>query len=60
LAIDPDYVASPCIRVCWVDPKTDQCAGCHRTLDEIARWGGMTPAQRRALLVALSARAAGR
>jgi predicted Fe-S protein YdhL (DUF1289 family) len=31
-------VASPCISVCTMDPATGWCAGCLRTLDEIAVW----------------------
>ena len=30
-------VLSPCIGVCSIDPR-GLCEGCHRTLDEIARW----------------------
>ncbi|UXY15070.1 DUF1289 domain-containing protein [Chitiniphilus purpureus] len=29
---------SPCIGVCTLDPATQTCRGCHRTLDEIAAW----------------------
>lgn len=32
--------ASPCIGTCRIDAD-GLCAGCARTLDEIARWGGM-------------------
>jgi uncharacterized protein len=35
-------VKSPCIKVCQMDPVKAVCIGCCRTLDEIARWGGMT------------------
>ncbi|MDO9094881.1 MAG: DUF1289 domain-containing protein [Rubrivivax sp.] len=31
-------VASPCINVCQMDEATGWCAGCLRTLDEIACW----------------------
>lgn len=31
--------ASPCIGICKLDPKTNFCEGCFRTLDEIASWG---------------------
>jgi predicted Fe-S protein YdhL (DUF1289 family) len=31
-------VPSPCISVCRVDPATEWCEGCFRTLDEIAAW----------------------
>ncbi len=30
-------VETPCIRVCEMDPVHGICAGCGRTLDEIAR-----------------------
>lgn len=33
--------ASPCLNVCVLD-STRSCIGCHRTLDEIARWGRMS------------------
>jgi hypothetical protein len=31
-------VPSPCISVCTIDQHTGLCAGCLRTLDEIAAW----------------------
>lgn len=31
-------VPSPCTSVCRIDPHTGWCAGCARTLDEIAAW----------------------
>lgn len=31
-------VPSPCINVCKMDADTGLCAGCFRTLDEIAAW----------------------
>ncbi|WP_374674724.1 DUF1289 domain-containing protein [Ideonella sp.] len=31
-------VPSPCTSVCRIDPRTGWCAGCARTLDEIAAW----------------------
>ena len=37
---------SPCIKVCVMDADGRYCAGCARTLDEIARWGEMTDAER--------------
>ena len=43
----PAPVASPCIDVCAIDPRTGWCAGCLRTLDEIAAWGGLDDAARR-------------
>ena len=37
---------SPCIAVCRMEPDTGLCAGCLRTLDEIAAWGAMPQAER--------------
>jgi predicted Fe-S protein YdhL (DUF1289 family) len=39
-------VISPCIKVCVMDADGRYCTGCARTLDEIARWGEMTDAER--------------
>jgi hypothetical protein len=39
-ARDPD-VPSPCVSVCRMDPVTELCEGCFRTLDEIAYWAQM-------------------
>ena len=39
-------VSTPCIKICTMDPRAGICAGCGRTLEEIARWGGMTESER--------------
>ena len=39
-----------------MDAEQRYCLGCRRTLDEIARWGGMTEAEQAAVLAQLSAR----
>lgn len=41
---------SPCIKICQMDPVRGVCIGCCRSLDEIARWGGMSEAQRLEIL----------
>ena len=38
---------SPCLSVCRMDSASALCEGCLRTLDEIARWGGMSDAAKR-------------
>jgi predicted Fe-S protein YdhL (DUF1289 family) len=40
----PARPVSPCIDVCALDASRT-CVGCRRTLDEIARWGGMSAAE---------------
>ena len=47
---------SPCVKVCVMDPERDLCRGCYRTLDEIARWGTMSDAERQGVMNLLSAR----
>lgn len=49
-------IASPCTNVCSIDPATGYCEGCARTLDEIARWTMMAPAERAAIMAELPAR----
>lgn len=44
-----DSTASPCIDVCRIDPDTGLCAGCLRTLDEIAGWAGYSDEDKRAV-----------
>ena len=51
-------VASPCSNVCVIDEPTGLCAGCYRTLDEIAAWIDLSAAARRAVLEALPLRRA--
>ena len=51
-------VASPCTSVCTIDVVTGMCAGCYRTLDEIAGWIDLPEQRKRTLLAALAARRA--
>lgn len=53
-----DEMDSPCIKICVIDPQSQLCLGCQRSLDEIARWSQMSDAQRRAIMAELPARAA--
>jgi len=43
-------IESPCIKVCTMDPGSGRCDGCARTLDEIARWTGMSAAERNRIM----------
>jgi hypothetical protein len=52
-------IASPCNKVCLMNEATGWCRGCYRTLEEIARWGTMSDAERAAVLAELPVRRAG-
>ena len=51
---------SPCTSVCTIDAATGWCAGCMRTIDEIAAWGSLDNAAKRAVWKRLPARRAER
>jgi len=51
-------VESPCIAVCRIDLSKEVCAGCYRTLEEIARWRNMTDVERKVVLAAVDRRRA--
>jgi predicted Fe-S protein YdhL (DUF1289 family) len=50
-------VESPCVKICVVHPESRLCLGCYRSVEEIAAWGRMSPAERRAVMAELPARA---
>lgn len=54
---DGKPVPSPCISVCRMDAVTGFCEGCFRTLDEIAGWGMLRDADKRAAWRVLEQRA---
>jgi len=49
-----EAVASPCINVCKMEAGL--CAGCLRTLDEIARWANVDDDGKRLILAAVARR----
>ena len=42
-------LVSPCMSVCIMKTDADECHGCLRSLEEIARWGMSSPLQQRAV-----------
>ena len=46
-------IASPCTKVCTIDPRTGLCLGCGRTLDEIAQWGSLSDGERLRIMAEL-------
>jgi predicted Fe-S protein YdhL (DUF1289 family) len=56
--LDPGQspVPSPCISVCQMNAATGWCAGCHRTIDEIAGWSRLSEDAKRAVWKELAQR----
>jgi uncharacterized protein len=52
----PAAVASPCISVCRMDPRTQLCEGCARTIDEIANWSSYSDADKQAVWLRIAGR----
>lgn len=52
-------IETPCIRVCILDPRTEHCLGCGRSLDEIAGWIGFSDEQRADVIADLPRRLIG-
>jgi len=52
-------IESPCVKICTLDARSGLCLGCGRTIDEIARWSGVSAAERARVAGELAARLAG-
>lgn len=50
-------VASPCVNVCEIDPRSGWCRGCYRTIDEIAHWSQYSVREKRQVLRIIERRA---
>ncbi|MCB1387858.1 MAG: DUF1289 domain-containing protein [Rhodobacteraceae bacterium] len=48
---------SPCVKICVIHPRAGICAGCYRTLAEIADWSTMGAEARAQVLSELPDRA---
>jgi predicted Fe-S protein YdhL (DUF1289 family) len=53
---DNQALVSPCMSVCIMKADADECHGCLRSIDEIARWGMSSPQQQRAVWQRLAQR----
>jgi|GEM_PF-768833 len=53
---DADEIPSPCIGVCKLDPQTQLCIGCYRTIKEIAGWREYSAEQKSIVLQELPER----
>jgi uncharacterized protein len=56
LDLKTEAVASPCNKVCRIDPRTGWCEGCLRTLTEIGAWSQLDDDDKRLVLTQLDVR----
>jgi predicted Fe-S protein YdhL (DUF1289 family) len=49
-------IQSPCNKICTIDAASGLCAGCGRTLDEIARWTALSDGERVRIMAELPRR----
>ncbi len=54
----PMPIASPCTKVCTIEPTSGLCRGCGRSLDEIARWMSLSENERLRVMAELPRRLA--
>jgi hypothetical protein len=47
---------TPCIAICRIDPDTDICVGCLRTIEEIEFWADMTEEEQSTVVAELKTR----
>jgi predicted Fe-S protein YdhL (DUF1289 family) len=52
----PKAITTPCVKVCIVDPESNLCLGCFRTLSEIGGWAGFSADERDRLMAELPTR----
>ncbi|KNG95349.1 DUF1289 domain-containing protein [Pseudaestuariivita atlantica] len=52
-----DEIQSPCVKICVIQPDVRLCAGCLRSIDEIAAWSRLTHEERAAIMDELPSRA---
>lgn len=53
-------IESPCVSQCGLDPETNICTGCGRTVDEIRAWKLADNSEKLAILTAMAQRRAER
>jgi predicted Fe-S protein YdhL (DUF1289 family) len=52
----PAPISTPCVKICVVDPLSETCIGCGRTMAEIAAWTALSEADRLTVMAGLGQR----
>jgi predicted Fe-S protein YdhL (DUF1289 family) len=51
-------IATPCLRICTLDPASGLCRGCGRSVEEIAAWARYSDVERARIMALLPHRVA--
>ncbi|HWV54021.1 DUF1289 domain-containing protein [Pseudorhodoplanes sp.] len=51
-------IETPCLKICVLEPGSQLCRGCGRTIAEIAGWGTLPASERRRIMALLPDRIA--
>jgi predicted Fe-S protein YdhL (DUF1289 family) len=51
-------IATPCLRICTLDPASGLCRGCGRSIEEIAGWSRYSDLERARIMALLPRRLA--
>jgi predicted Fe-S protein YdhL (DUF1289 family) len=51
-------IATPCLRICTLDPASGLCRGCGRSIEEIAGWARYSDLERARIMALLPRRLA--
>jgi len=57
-AIAKPAIATPCVKLCAIEPLSGLCLGCARSLREIGGWMSYSPDTRAAIMATLPQRLA--
>lgn len=51
-------IGSPCVNWCEMNPRSNYCYGCFRSIEEIANWPVLSEAEKEVVWLALTLRQA--
>lgn len=46
-------IKTPCVLVCFIDPRSGLCLGCRRTEAEVEAWASISDAERERIMALL-------
>ncbi|MFG1381824.1 DUF1289 domain-containing protein [Xanthobacter versatilis] len=55
---ETDAIATPCVKLCSIEPLSGLCLGCGRSMREIGGWMSYSPDTRAAIMTTLPQRLA--